>query len=97
MILVTGWSDKLDGIAFISKAETEKEAFEEFCAVWNKTFFDLTKLVTQTDEFGTENTYLIKKEVEVPDFQGEAPGREGWVLYAEKEIEVGVVLQDMPW
>ena len=94
MIMITGWSQKLDGIAFLADTDDFATAHRLMVEDWNNRFTDQTKIVETPT-----NTYLLFAEVEesaIADFEDEVPRREGWQLISE-EVAVGSVLQSMPW
>lgn len=94
MILVTGWSGKLDGIAFLADTDDEAEACQMCCADWNERFSDQCRLAVG------ENTVLVLAGCDVPDEELTSDDyevrREGFVLVCTP-ISVGVVTESMPW
>ena len=95
MILITGHSHKLDGIAFVAVTNDVKEALRMFCEAWNERFTDQRKLVT----FNGAN-YLLDVDTPdevVEDFEDECPRREGHVLYCNEFEKSGDILWWMPW
>lgn len=94
MILITGWSQKLDGISFLADTNDHAEALKQMRDSWNARFSDQTKIVVTGD-----NDYLLYEEVDVEsvkDFEDECPRREGWHLIAQ-EIRFGEINQRQPW
>jgi len=100
MILLTGWSDKLDGIAFLADTDDPTKAITMFCDAWNDRFSDKVRVVHDED-----NTYLLFADVEdsvVSDllnkvrFEDGAPRREGWQIIGQ-EAKPGEVIQGCPW
>lgn len=95
MILITGWSHKLDGIAFIADTDDHATALKMMCEAWNSRFTEEpTKIVVTGNE-----DYLLFAEVEntaVAEFEDEVPRREGWQLVAQ-EVKPGEIIQRCPW
>lgn len=94
MIMITGWSQKLDGVAFLAETDDVDAAYQMMVDNWNSRFDDHTKIV-RTEE----DVYLLFTDVKdevISDFEDEVPRREGWQLIA-REIAVGSVIESMPW
>lgn len=99
MILLTGWSQKLDGIAFLANTDDEKEALRMLCAAWNDHFTDKMKIVQRENELGLKADYMLSVEVEdsaVLGFEDGTPRREGWNIIAQ-QVESGEVIRGCPW
>jgi len=94
MILLTGWSQKLDGVAFLADTDDPAEALKMFCDAWNDRFSDKTRVA-----YGENEGYLLFAEVEdsaIADFEDDVPRREGWQIIGQ-EVKPGEVIQGCPW
>lgn len=96
MLLITGFSNKLDGICFLADTDDPAEARQMCCDKWNETFTDQVKLMNGTDDLGETVYCLVSEEVDELRLDGDAPRREGWTLF-EHPITVGEIMQRMPW
>lgn len=94
MILITGHSHKLDGVAFVADTDDHATALKMMRDAWNAQFTDQMKIVV-TDK----GDYLISAECEaecVRDFEDDTPRREGFALFAQ-EYEPGTIIQRCAW
>lgn len=94
MILLTGWSQKLDGVAFLADTDNREEALTMFCDAWNDRFRDKMKVV-----HGGGDSYLLSVDVDdsvIIGLGGDSPGREGWQIIGQ-EVKPGEVIQGCPW
>lgn len=95
MIVVTGHSDKFEGVCFVADTDDKETALAMMRDAWNTQFTDKVKLITT--EFGD---YLIRSEYSdecVNHFEDETPRYEGFALYANKAPTDGGIIQRMPW
>ena len=99
MYVVTGCSDKRDGILFVAKdAKTSQEAMAALLASLNSINPEAeNQLMLATDENGQD--YLLNADFEgdVDEFDGEAPRWEGWLLYCGEVDEDGWCDGAMCW
>jgi hypothetical protein len=94
MILLTGWSDKLDGICFLADTDDLATALQMLLAAWNERFTDKMQLVRTEDR-----DYLLSAECDpscVDHFEDGTPRREGFAIHA-LNVECGQVVQGAPW
>ena len=103
MIIVTGHSEKQDGICFLADTDDVATALQMAADAWNAQFRDKMKLVTIKDTYGTDSDYLVgadttdKQVAELSrNLDGGAPGWGSYILYCGP-IKPSTIAQHMPW
>lgn len=105
MIIVTGHSQKLDGICFVARTDDCSEALRLLRDKWNSTYDDQVKLLKREEGGLVTAHYLVWAEVaDDVEFGDDPPRREGFVLEARQfdtakigDVYVSPVLERMPW
>lgn len=101
MILVTGWNNDADGIAFLAQTDDPAEAFRLLLESWNAESTERFKLVTANEGNDPDCPKTVLLWEDIPDEevieQIEGYGDVGgWALVADP-IEIGKVMRRMPW
>jgi hypothetical protein len=94
MILITGHSQKSDGIAFVADTNNYEMALKMMRDAWNDQFQDQMNLV-----IADQGDYLLHEGVNaecIHDFEDECPRHEGFVLYTQ-EYKPGEIIQRCSW
>mgnify|MGYP004448936049 CR=1 FL=1 len=94
-MLVTGHSQKNDGICILVDTNDHAEALKATVDVWNTQFTDKMKLV-----IADQGDYMIRADLDaaeaIANMEDEVPRREGFVLYTQG-VHFGEITQNMPW
>lgn len=100
MILVTGHSDKLEGIAFMADTNDTDAAIKMMAQAWNAQHNDQVKLIEHDTNVylvkDAEDSQTIRMSARMWSDTYELPGREGWQIHAI-QANPGIVIQNAPW
>ena len=91
MILITAYSEKMDGFAFLSQQNDNEKALEDLTEQCKKV--GLNYKIVKNDE----TTYLVNSNFENGDLKeldGEPPRWDGWSLFLGKVHKDGWISED---